>query len=357
VLIAACSKQLGTLALDLDLQVPAGGTFVLAGENGAGKTTILNLLAGLVHPDRGEVRLGDAVYFDSARGIAVPAHERSVGYVVQDYALFPHLSVFENVAFGLRAQGWRGAAVRGRVESVLSQFALADLASQRPARLSGGQQQRVALARALVLEPQLLLLDEPLSALDAQTRREVRSELRRTLAGLSCVTVLVTHSAFEAMVFGDRIAVLERGRIVQAGVRQDLLQQPRSRYVAELMGLNFFEGHVVARSDDGLAEVATDGGRLHIAAPADTGELLIAVDPREITLHLAPPSGSAQNIFAGTITQLVPELPLGDRLRVLLDTQPPLVAEITAHAAHVLGLREGMRVYASFKAVAARAYA
>jgi len=356
VLVAQCAKRLGEFDLDVELHMENAETLVLVGENGAGKTTILNLLAGILHPDRGRIVLDGVVYFDSGLGVVVPAHARSVGYVFQDYALFPHLSVLDNIAFGLRAQGIHGAALTERVQPILDQLDLAIWRSERVTRLSGGQRQRVALARALVLQPRLLLLDEPLSALDPQTRREVRTELRRTLATLSCVTLVVTHSPLEALVFGERIAVVEHGRIVQAGSRQDLLRQPRSPYVAELMGLNFFQGTVVRRDASGLAEVETDGGRLRIVDAGDD-EVLIAVAPQEITLHLTLPSGTAQNIFRGPIVQLVAEPPFGERVRVLLGTTPPLVAEITARAVDALDLREGLPVYASFKATAARTYA
>jgi molybdate transport system ATP-binding protein len=358
---ADCTKQLGTFAVTLQLTAEAGRTLVLVGESGAGKSTMLNLLAGLLQPDAGRIRLGGATYFDSDVGLALPAHARAVGYVFQDYALFPHLSVRENVAFGLRARGYPRGALRDRVRDVLAQLGLAGLAARLPAQLSGGQQQRTALARALVLQPDLLLLDEPMAALDAQTRRDVRAELRRILSTLSCVTLLVTHQPFEALALADRIAVVEQGRVVQLGAPQELLERPRSRAVAELMGLNFFRGRVVAADVDGLAEVETVGGIVRIACdPGDLEPLpeplLIAVDPREITLHPAAPVGSAQNVFAGPIVQLVPEPPFGQRVRVLLGTQPPLVSEVTAHAVHVLGLREGVTVYASFKATAARAY-
>ncbi len=360
-LTARCRRQLGRFALDVDLRAEHGSTLVLVGESGAGKSTILNLLAGLLHPDRGEIRLDDVPYFDSDSGVAVPAHQRPVGYVFQDYALFPHLSVFENVAFGLRAQGESGRRLRRRVEELLAQLGIAELAARRPSRLSGGQQQRVALARALALRPRLLLLDEPLSALDAQTRHAVRTELRRTLAALPCITVLVTHSPFEALVFGDRIAVVEHGRVVQTGAGEELLRRPRSRYVATLMGLNFFRGKIAHLDASGLAEVRTDGGTVRVAHEAvagegDDGDVLIAVDPSEITLHLTPPTGTARNVFAGTIVQLVPEPPFGELVRVVLDTHPPLVAEITANSVQTLALREGVAVYASFKATAARAY-
>jgi molybdate transport system ATP-binding protein len=290
--------------------------------------------------------------------VALPAERRPIGYVPQDYALFPHLDVAENVAFGLRAQGRRGPSVRARAAAALERLGVAALAARRPGELSGGQRQRVALARALVLEPELLLLDEPLSALDLQTRRAVRGELRRLLSGLPCVTVYVTHSPVEALVFGDRVTVLEDGRASQTGTRDDLLRHPRSTYVAEFMGVNLVRGAIAERDGQGLARLATPDGALWIVDPGDDAEDLFAVvNPREITLHLEPPAGSAQNLFAGPILELVPEPPLGERVRVVLGTRPPLVAEITRHAAAALGLREGRMVHASFKATGVATHA
>ncbi len=367
-LAAEFAKRLGEFHLTVDLTADRGRILVLVGESGAGKTTILNILAGLLHPDRGTIRLGETCYFasDKPEGwIAVPPEARDVGYVFQDYALFPHLTVFENVAFGLRAQGFRARDIGARVEPMLEHLGLRDLAHRRPPSLSGGQSQRVALARSLILQPQLLLLDEPLSALDLQTRSAVRAELRRILMTLPCITVLVTHHPLDAVLFGDRIAVVEGGRIAQVGTREELLQRPRSPYVADLMGLNFFQGRIAHREPDGLADIETGGGTLRIVDPgiADRGltgandqEVFVAVDPREITLHTTPPTGTAQNVFAGRVIQLVPEPPFGERVRAILNTRPKLVAEITAHAVRSLGLQEGMEVYASFKATAARGY-
>jgi molybdate transport system ATP-binding protein len=213
------------------------------------------------------------------------------------------------------------------------------------------------LARALVLEPRLLLLDEPLSALDLQSRRAVRGELRSLLERLPCVTLYVTHSPMEAMVFGDRVAVIERGAITQAGSRDDLLCHPKSPYVAEFVGINLFRGAVVQRSATGLARVRTPDGEISIVDPGEVGaEVFVAVNPREITLHTEPPAGSAQNTFRGTIAELVPEPPLGERLRAVLRTHPPLVAEVTRRAVAVLGLREGAPVYAAFKATGVHTY-
>jgi len=356
VLDAAFTKRLRDFELTVNFAADAASTLVLVGETGSGKTTVLNVLAGFLSPERGRIVLDGEVYVDSDRNVAVAPYLRPIGYVFQDYALFPHLTALDNVAFGLRSQGVDGRAARQRARAALEQLGIDDLADSRPAGLSGGQQQRVALARALILRPRLLLLDEPLSALDLQTRQQTRSELRRILSELSCITVLVTHSAFEAMAFGQRIAVLDRGRIAQMGSREELLTHPRSNYVAGLMGVNLFRGRVVAGQGNGLAAVETAEGRLNISVEGAAGEIFVAIDPHEVTIHTAPPTGSAQNVFSGRIVELVPELPFGERLRVILDTRPPLVAQITVRAAQTLGLREGMAVYASFKATAVNVY-
>ncbi len=355
-LSAELDKRLGAFRLDASLSAEPGRTLVLVGESGSGKSTILNLLAGLIDPDRGRVALDDNVLFDSERHLATPAHMRPVGFMFQDYALFPHLSVFENVAFGLRAQSLPHAAVSRRVRAVLDQVGIADLTARSPEGLSGGQRQRVALARALAVEPQLLLLDEPLAALDLQTRAQVRAELRRRLADLPCTTIFVTHSPYEALLFGDQIAVLDRGSIVQLGPRDELLRHPRTNYVAQLMGLNFFRGNVVAKEAGGIAVVETEGGSVRVAGRLEEEQVFLVVDPREVTLHLMPPSGSAQNVFTGPIVEMVPEPPFGDRVRVVLGTSPPMVAEVTARAVDSLGLREGMQVHASVKATAPRTF-
>jgi molybdate transport system ATP-binding protein len=298
--------------------------------------------------------LDGKVYADPDAGIAVPAWRRDVGYVAQDYALFPHLTVEQNVAFGLRAGGASRKTIGSRVAGALRRAGIADLGGRRPSMLSGGQQQRAALARALVLDPRLLLLDEPLAALDLQTRRVIRSELRELLHALGCVTLYVTHSPIEALVLGDRIVVIEAGRVSQTGTRDDLLRYPRSRYVAELMGTNLFAGSLHAGLGD--TTVRTGDGDLAVSDPGDPGEVFVTVDPRQITIHPHPPEGSAQNVFVGPILELAPEPPSGGRIRVVLGTRPVLVAEVTREAVAGLALREGLTVHASFKATGIRTY-
>ena len=349
-------KRLSAFTLEASLSVPGSSVVVVVGESGSGKTTLLRLIAGLIAPDRGRVALGARVLDDVAAGIHVPARERPVGYVPQDYALFPHLTVRENVGFGLHARGRRGVALSRRVDGALERLGIAEWAGQRPPQLSGGQQQRVALARALVPEPEILLLDEPLAALDPPTRRAVRGELRRLLEGLSCVSLFVTHSPAEALAFGERIAVLESGRVTQHGSREALLLEPRTRYVAEFLGTNLFRARVTRREDDGLARLAAEGGEI-LAADRDLGEEVFAlVDPRDVTLSLERPEGSAQNVLHGLVEEVQPEPPHGERVRVSLATRPPLVAEVTRAAAERLTLRAGTSVYAAFKATGVRLF-
>lgn len=354
-LVADLGERRGSFELAFELAAAAGETTVLVGESGAGKTSILRLLAGLDHPDRGTITLDGEVYVDIAARVCRPAWERDVGYVAQDYSLFPHLNVLENVAFGLRALGVAAGEGRARVEEALQRAGVAELGRRLPSQLSGGQQQRVALARALVLQPRLLLLDEPLSALDVQTRRQLRGELRALLRELPCVSIYVTHSPLEALVFGDRIVVVEGGRIVQAGPREELLRRPRSRYVAELIGTNLFVGSWATLATTG-PRVRTAEGVLDLSATGAQSPVFASVSPREITVYRERPAGSAQNVFTGPVLELAPEPPAGERVRVVLGTEPMLVAEVTDGAVAALGLKEGMTVYAAFKATGVTTY-
>ena len=350
-------RRLGSFALDAELRDEGPGPLVLVGESGSGKSTLLRIVAGLLHPDSGpepsRVVLDGTVLVDTAAGVVLPVPSRPIGYVAQDYALFPHLDALENVAFGLRASGRPARESRARAAAGLERLGVSALARSRPAQMSGGQQQRVALARALVLEPRLLLLDEPLSALDPTTRRSVRAELRRTLAELSCRVVLVTHSPTEALALGARIAVIEAGRVVQHGTRDALVRHPRSRYVAEFLGINRFDA-IATREPDGTARLETAGCVLVAADGEIEGEVIALVDPRDVTLSLEPPAGSARNVLRGRVEELLPEPPSLERVRVSLESRPPLVAEITHAAADAMGLAVGTPVYASFKASGVR---
>jgi molybdate transport system ATP-binding protein len=343
-------KRLGAFELDAALDVADRSVTVLVGESGSGKTTLLRLIAGLARPDRGRIEVDGTAWFDDATERGLAAWERSVGYVSQDYALFPHLSAGENVAFGLRALGLPAREVVRRTVAALERLGVAEFAARRPRALSGGQQQRIAIARAIVLEPRVLLLDEPLSALDARTRRSVRGELRRLLADLPCTTLYVTHSPAEALAFGAQIAVLEAGRVSQQGSRDALMRHPLTRYVAEFLGVNFFRGTIATGPAGPGTRIAVPHGDLIVSDAGDEGDTTVVVRPREITLSRERPGGTARNVFEGVIEDLVPEPPAGDQVRVSLGTSPPLIAEVTRQAVEALQLAPGVRVFASFKA-------
>jgi molybdate transport system ATP-binding protein len=356
VLVASLARRIGGFGLELSFSARPGSTTVLVGESGAGKTSVLRLLAGLDRPDRGRITVDEEVYVDSDSRVNRPPWERDVGYVSQDYALFPHLSVRQNVGFGLESLGVPGKEVRARVAEALHSAGISELEARMPAQLSGGQQQRAALARALALNPRLLLLDEPLSALDLQTRRVVRTELRDLLDRLPCITIYVTHSPVEALIFGDQIIVLDGGRVSQMGSRDDLLQHPRTPFVAELMGTNLFVGTMRQGTEPAVPRLRTAEGELALSGDRDEGDVFATVSPREITIYRRAPEASAQNAFAGPILELIPEPPAGERVRVLLGTTPLLVAEVTREAVIGLGLKPGLFVYAGFKATGVSTY-
>jgi molybdate transport system ATP-binding protein len=338
---------LGRLRLEAELAVGTGELVVLLGPNGAGKTTLLRALAGLVALERGRVVLDGAVLEDTAAGTWVPTERRPVGFVFQDYLLFPHLSALENVAFGLRARGLGRAEARRRAAAWLERVGLAAHAGSRPRALSGGQAQRVALARAMVGQPRLLLLDEPLAALDAATRTDLRRDLRRHLASFDGTRLLVTHDPLEALALADRLVVLEDGRVTQTGSPAEVSGRPRSRYVAELVGVNLYRGRAEG------AEIELEGGGRLIAADGHRGQVFAAVHPHAVALHRHPPEGTPRNSWPGTAEAL--EV-VGDRVRVRMSGTVPIVAEVTPAAASELRLADGGPVWATVKATEVTVY-
>ena len=329
--------SLGLRSFELELSLDVGDeTVAIVGPSGAGKTTLLRALAGLARPDRGRIALGEHVWFDERTNL--PPEDRDVGFVFQDYALFPHLSVRANVAFG---------GGNGTVDALLERFGLAGLADERPRSLSGGERQRVALARALARRPSILLLDEPLAALDTHTKARVRADLRGHLRSAGLPTLLVTHDYDDAAALADRVGVLNEGQLVQLGTPSELIAAPASPFVAEFTGANLLLGWA-RRTDDGLTEVELEGGQLLVSADQAEGRVGAVVHPWEISLARSRPADSMQNHVAGIVESVVP---VGNRLRVRVG---PLTAEITERAAESLELREGDRVYASFKATGAR---
>jgi molybdate transport system ATP-binding protein len=284
---------------------------------------------------------------DTAKGIDVATERRPIGFVFQDYLLFPHLTVVDNVAFGLRARGEPRSGARAEAMRWLQRMELGERAQDRPKALSGGQAQRVALARALIVQPQLLLLDEPLAALDVSARVQLRRRLKRQLDEFTGTRLLVTHDPLEAMSLADRVVVLEDGRVVQSGVPQDLSARPRSAYVADLVGINLFRGR--ARGE----RIELSGGGELVAARAPDGEVFATIHPQAVALHLRRPEGTPRNVYRGPISSVDVE---AERVRVGVGGAPPLIAEITPAALRELGLREGDAVWASVKATEVIAY-
>ncbi len=348
------SKRLREFPLEMAFEVRPAETLVIIGPSGCGKTTTLNILAGLVEPDRGRIALGSQLFYDHASGISVPAEKRKVGYVFQDFALFPHMSVSANVAYGLRARHHPKEEIAGKVAEVLQLLGITHLAERRPDALSGGERQRVALARAIACDAEILLLDEPLGSLDAQTRSSVRGELRRMLRIIGRIAIMVTHDYVDALTFGDNICVIDRGRVLQMGPRQELLHNPRSRFVSELTGVNFYEGTVSAGSEDGLTQVWVGKSSLYaVSDHRELGGTLVAFFPSDVTITNQPPASSARNVFRARIEDIVH---MGDKVRLSLDGALPMCAEITADALDDLAVGEGDTVYASVKATAVKTY-
>ncbi|WP_033821728.1 ABC transporter ATP-binding protein [Kitasatospora sp. MBT63] len=334
--------------LDLALTAAPGETVALLGPNGAGKSTALRALAGLLPLGSGHLRLDGVTLEEPATGLHTPAEERPVGVVFQDYLLFPHLSALDNVAFGLRCQGLRKAAARAAALPWLERMGLAEHSAAKPGRLSGGQAQRVALGRALAVRPRLLLLDEPLAALDARTRLDVRSQLRRHLAEFEAVAVLVTHDPLDAMVLADRLVVIEDGRQVQSGTPAEIARHPRTDYIARLVGLNLYRGTAA-----GHTVSLPDGGPELVTTEELTGAAFVAFPPAAVTLHRERPDSSARNVWPATVDGLDLH---GDQVRVDLSGALPMAADLTPAAVAELDLAPGSSVWAAVKAAQTRAY-
>jgi molybdate transport system ATP-binding protein len=336
--------------LDLALEVEEGACLALAGPSGCGKTTTLRAIAGLVAPHRGRITCGDEVWLDTARRVNIAPEHRRCGYLFQDYALFERQRAWQNVAYGLRHLP--RSERRGRALELLDRFGVADRAEARPGGLSGGERQRVALARALGPQPATLLLDEPLSALDARTRGEASRVLAETLAKAQVPAVLVTHDFQEAALFGDQVAVLDAGRVVQRGPAAELAAAPASSFVADFSGAVVLLGTARAASGAGTT-VELDGGGRVVSTASATGRVAASVYPWEISLDPpdAVPSGSIRNHLPATVRTITV---LGGRVRVGLSASQPLTAEITEASLRELGLRQGSSVVASWKAAATR---
>ncbi len=319
----------------------------MLGPNGSGKSTVFRCLAGLLPIDDGRIELDGEVLDEPATDTFVVPEQRPVAVVFQDYLLFPNLTALENVAFGLRARGAPKIGRPRQAQAWLARVGLADHAGHRPRALSGGQAQRVALARALATEPRLLLLDEPLAALDVGTRGDVRRDLRRHLATFDGVRLLVTHDPVDAYALADRVVILETGQVMQTGTLADVSAKPRSRYIADLVGVNLLAG----RGSDGVITTPS-GGRI-VPAESVRGDAFAVIQPHAVALYPSPPDGSPRNVWETTVADVDLQ---ADRVRVRLTGQIPLVAEITPAALDDLALQPGDRVWATVKATEITAY-
>lgn len=330
--------RIGGFDLDAQITCAPGETVALLGPNGAGKSTALRTISGLQPISDGRIVIGDTVVDDPAKGQFLPPERRRVGVVFQDYVLFPHMTVRQNIAFGPRSTGLGEEGVPHWLDAL----GIADLAERKPSQLSGGQAQRVALARALATDPRLLLMDEPLAALDAATRIEVRGRLRHHLDAFAHGTVIVTHDPLDALVLADRIIVIEDGRVAQEGPTAHVAAQPRTAYLAALLGVTLIRG--TARNG---VVTCTGGGQLITSDTSVHGDVVALVRPQAISLHHERPEGSARNVWHTAVTSVDIH---GDQVRVNLAGPPALVAAVTPAAVAELGITPGQRIWASLKA-------
>ncbi|MFI5690857.1 ABC transporter ATP-binding protein [Kribbella sp. NPDC051586] len=349
-LYADLQVRRGSFELSLDLTVQPGEVVALLGPNGAGKTTALRAIAGLLALNGGRIALDSSVWDEPPRTFRTP-DRRPIGVVFQDYLLFNHLSCLENVAFGLRARGVEKQTARTEAARWLDTVGLSEYARTRPRALSGGQAQRVALARALATDPQLLLLDEPLAALDAGTTLHVRAELGQHLRRFEGRTLLVTHDPLDAMVLADRLVIIENGQVVQEGKPTEVAHRPRTNYVAQLVGLNLYRGTAT-----GTTVTLTDGGTITLAEPA-TGPVHVAFPPAAVSLYTTAPSGSPRNTWPAVVTGIEQH---AHTVRVRLNASPAgpadLLADITPAAVADLHLTPGQPLQATLKATEVHTY-
>jgi ABC-type sulfate/molybdate transport systems ATPase subunit len=323
-------------SFDLELTLEVEATLALVGPSGAGKTTVLRSIAGLIRPRSGRILCDGETWFDSDGDVCRPAEHRHVGLVFQDYALFPHMTVRENVEYSRRHPA----------TEYLDRFGIAHLENAHPGSLSGGERQRVALARALARDPGVLLLDEPLSALDAHTKADVRSELHTLLAGLGIPVLLVTHDFEDAAALADQVGVIVDGKLRQTGTPAELVARPADPFVASFTGANLLHGHGVSSGDTTRVRLAD--GTVVTTMEVGRGELALAVYPWDVTLSATAPNDSAMNVIGGPIRSIAE---LGNRVRVSIG---PISAEITAESRRRLDLRIGQTAFASFKATGTR---
>jgi len=339
--------RLSRLDLNAAFTVAAGEVLALLGPNGSGKSTTLRALVGLLPLAGGRVVLDGTVLEDPAKRVKVAPEKRPIALMFQDYLLFPHMSAVENVAFGLRCRGTDKKTAREKAAQTLARLDLAGVTDAKPGAMSGGQQQRVAMARALVTDPRLLLLDEPLAALDVSIKTNVRRLLRDVLRQSNAANILVTHDLLDAVALGDRMIVLEHGQIVQTGTPAEVTARPRSSYVADLTGVNLLRGKA-----SGTMLELDGGGRLMCAGPA-TGPTLAVIAPAGVAVSRQRPEGKEWNAWLGKVSAV--DL-MGDRVRVHVDGTPAITAEVPPAAVDELRLDDGGELWAYVEPAAITTY-
>ncbi len=341
------SKDMGEFTLkDISLEVPQGEYVVIIGPTGAGKTILLETVAGIYQPESGRVCLrGRDITHEEPRN-------RNICMVYQDYMLFPHLSVHDNISFGLRNRKLEKPEIERRVEESAALLGISHLLHRCPDTLSGGEQQRAAIARAIVMEPSVLLLDEPLSALDGRTREALRKELQRLHDAMDITVLHITHNFEEVFSLADRVAVMNHGEIVQVGAPDEVFRKPNCEFIADFVGVeNLFKG--MCRLDNGNAVIETEALCLVSTTCSRDGEVFVSIRPEDIMVSRAKPEISAQNVFSGKVTESVDA---GMVMRVVVDAGLPFVVTLTRQAYQDLDIKEGDPVYILFKAASVHVF-
>lgn len=337
----------GPVRLDVPLSAAAGEIIAILGPNGGGKTTTVLALAGVLPLVDGHVTVGGRAWERPGQN-RLPPERRDVGLMLADPLLFPHLRAVDNVAYGPRSRGTPRSAARTRAVEELTRVGLREHLSSRPAELSSGQAARVALARALATDPELLLLDEPLSALDPDTRARTRSDLAHRLAAYDGVTVIVTHDPLDALTLADRLVFIEDGAVSQVGTPAEVLREPRTPYVATVVGLNLY-----AAQSDSRGTLALEGGTVLQTSSATGGAVWATVSPHAVALHRNRPEGSARNVWPMRVTDVTLQ---GQSARIGLTGPLPLIAEVTLASVTELSIRVGVELWASVKATEVPTY-
>ncbi len=346
---AQLKAERGNFVLDIELSVEPGETVALLGPNGAGKSTTLEALMGWQRITSGSIELGGRVLDDPASAVFVEPERRAIGVAFQDKLLFPHLSAIDNVAFGVVSQGHSKGESRRMVRELVEALGLTSVADRPADELSGGQAQRVALGRALAINPELLLLDEPMAALDVTTRTAIRRLLRERLVAVEAPTILVTHDPTDASVLADRIIVIEDGKVTQVGTPAEIRRRPQTTYAADLVGINLITGTLRDGTISLDADVVAtpDVVTLSTSDRATEGRVVATVHPRAVALHREQPDGSPRNAWMATVESIEP---LGETSRVQLGAPLPLTADITPAATEDLGLAPGRSIWVAIKA-------